>query len=76
MIGLFDMCGSCDEFYVPSEWSHQLISGSSDPACHNAAYMDHHNTGDGTYLSDGSFAKRTCSHASNPPTGIRPVGTL
>jgi len=38
--------------------------------------MDHHNTGDGTNLSDGSFAKRTCSHASNPPTGIRPVGTL
>ena len=37
--------------------------------------MDHHNTGDGTNLSDGSFAKRTLSHTSNPPTGIRPVGT-
>ena len=37
--------------------------------------MDHHNTGDGTNLSDGSFAKRTLSHTSNPPTGVRPVGT-
>mgnify|MGYP004038894267 CR=1 FL=1 len=55
--------------------SHQLISGSSDPACHNAVYMGHHNTEYGTNLSDGSFAKRTLSHTSNPPTGIRPVGT-
>ncbi len=42
---LGDRCalrGSCDEVHVPCEGSHQLISGSSDPACHNAECMDHH----------------------------------
>ncbi len=34
---------------------------SSDPARHNAAYMDHHRTEDGTKLLDGTFAKATCS---------------
>ncbi len=43
--------------------------------------MDHHRTGDGTNLYLGTFAKRTYSHTSNPPTsatsgGARPVGTL
>ncbi len=28
--------GSCDEVHVPSEKSHQLLPGSSVPACHNA----------------------------------------
>ncbi len=32
--------------------------------------MDHHRTGDGTNLFDGTFAKRTCSHSSNPPTSV------
>ncbi len=37
--------GSCDEVHVPCEGSHQLISGSSDPACHNAECMDHRRGG-------------------------------
>jgi hypothetical protein len=30
--------------------------------------MDHHRTGDGSNLYLGTFAKRSYSHTSNPPT--------
>ena len=29
--------------------------------------MDNYKTGDGTNLTDGVVAKRSCSHTSNPP---------
>ena len=50
-------------------------------ACHNAAYMDHRRTGDGTNpFGSGSFAKRTYSQHIQPadkrhPWGMTPVGT-
>ena len=31
------LSGSCGEVHISCAGSHQLISGSSDPACHNAA---------------------------------------
>ncbi len=62
------MCWSCDEVHVPSEESHQLLPGSSVPACHNADCLDHHRVLGWGNLPVGTLAKRTWSRTCDPPT--------
>jgi hypothetical protein len=60
--------GSCDEVHVPCEGSHQLISGSSVPACHNAECMDHRRGGMGLIFGT---APSPSGHGATHPTHQR-----
>jgi hypothetical protein len=62
------LSGSNDDVHVSCEGSHQLISGSSVPACHNAECMDHRRGGMGLIFLP---AHRPSGHGATHPTHQR-----
>jgi hypothetical protein len=76
--------GSCYEVPWRVRLSHQLISGSSDPACQGAACMDDRAGGMGLIFrtADWHFANLRCAptatHPTRPthPTGVSELSTL